>query len=135
VAPAPDLAPAILLVEDELAVRKLVRFVLEQEGYEVFEAVNGREALSHLERYPGRIDLVLTDVVMPDISGPELVSRLEALGNPIKVLFMSGYARKELLSRGLDEQAMKILRKPFTNEELIARVAGLIADEEASPRR
>jgi two-component system, cell cycle sensor histidine kinase and response regulator CckA len=135
VAPAPDLAPAILLVEDELAVRKLVRFVLEHEGYEVFEAVNGREALSQLELYPGRIDLILTDVVMPDISGPELVSRLEALGNPIKVLFMSGYARKELLSRGLDEQAMKILRKPFTNEELIARVAALIADDESGPRR
>jgi PAS domain S-box-containing protein len=121
--------PVILVVEDEPAVRGLVRSVLEAEGYRVHEAANGREALVHLERHAQQISLVLTDVVMPDINGPELVTRMESLGHSTRVLFMSGYADSKLLSRGLNEQTMRILRKPFTREELSGRVAEAIAED------
>ena len=124
----PAAAPRILVVEDEPAVRRLVRSVLEGEGYRVHEAANGREALEFLERRASHVDLILTDVVMPDINGPELVTRLGALGHSARILFMSGYADSKLLSRGLNERTMRILRKPFTPDELKTRVGELIAD-------
>jgi two-component system cell cycle sensor histidine kinase/response regulator CckA len=125
-----DLGPAVLVVEDEPSVRKLVRSVLEDEGYDVNEAANGREALEYLKRYSGQTDLILTDVVMPDINGPELVTRLSSLGHQTPVLFMSGYADSKLLTRGLNERTMKILRKPFTSQELTDRVAELVSSGE-----
>ena len=66
--------------------------MLEGEGYRVHEAANGREALEYLERRASHVDLILTDVVMPDINGPELVTRLAGLGHSARILFMSGYA-------------------------------------------
>ena len=95
-----------------------MRSVLEGQGYRVQEAANGREALEYLERRASRVDVILTDVVMPDINGPELVTRLSGLGHPARILFMSGYADSKLLSRGLNERTMRILRKPFTADEL-----------------
>ena len=124
----PAVAPRVLVVEDEPAVRRLVRSVLEAEGYRVHEAANGREALEYLERRASHVDLILTDVVMPDINGPELVTRLGGLGHSARILFMSGYADSKLLSRGLNERTMRILRKPFTPDELKIRVGELIAD-------
>ena len=118
-------ALGVLVVEDDVAVRRLVRLVLEEEGYGVKEAANGREALEFLQRRADRVDIILTDVVMPDINGPELVMRLASLGHTTPVLFMSGYADNQLLNRGLNEKEMNILRKPFTREELAARVAAL----------
>jgi PAS domain S-box-containing protein len=126
-----DTAATILVVEDEPAVRRLVRSVLESEGYRVQEAADGREALDFLERRRGRVDLILTDVVMPDVTGPELLARLGPVGHSAPVLFMSGYADSQLLSRGLSEKAIRILRKPFTGEELASRVADVLAETES----
>ena len=126
-------APVVLVVEDESAVRRLVRSVLEKDGYRVHEAANGRDALAYLDQRGGQIDLVLSDVVMPDISGPELVDRLAPLGYSTRVLFMSGYADSQLLSRGLDEQSIGVLHKPFTPAELAARVAEIMSKEETQP--
>jgi two-component system, cell cycle sensor histidine kinase and response regulator CckA len=128
-------ARVVLVVEDESAVRRLVRSVLEQSGYRVHEAADGRDALSYLERKGSAIDLILTDVVMPDIAGPELVARLAPLGHSTRILFMSGYADSQLLSRGLDERAIGVLHKPFTPAELSARVAEVMAEEETEPPR
>jgi two-component system, cell cycle sensor histidine kinase and response regulator CckA len=119
-------SPTVLVVEDEPAVRRLVCMVLEEEGYRVREASTGREALDLVARHAGAFDLVLTDVVMPDVNGPELVTRLAGLGHAVPVLFMSGYADSKLLSRGVSERTMTILRKPFTSAELKARVAELL---------
>jgi hypothetical protein len=121
----------ILVVEDEDLVRELVRTVLEEAGYRVFEAANGRQALDFLERQDLRIDLILTDVVMPDVNGPEFVSRLESVSSS-QVLFMSGYADSKLVSRGLGDRSVAVLQKPFSPEELRGRVASLVgaADEQ-----
>jgi PAS domain S-box-containing protein len=120
----------ILVVEDEPAVRRLVRTVLEDGGYHIREAANGREALEYLERGAGHVDLILTDVVMPDITGPELVARLAPLEHAIPVLFMSGYADTHLLNRGVNQSTIGVLRKPFTGEQLTTRVAEVIAQEQ-----
>jgi CheY-like chemotaxis protein len=122
-----DERTGILVVEDEDSVRELVRTVLEYEAdYRVFEAANGRQALDFLERNAGRVELILTDVVMPDINGPDFVSRLDSL-RELKVLFMSGYADSQLVSRGLPDRAVAILQKPFSPEDLLDRVAELLA--------
>ena len=105
--------------------RELVRTVLEESGYRVYEAANGRQALEFLERSSARIDLILSDVVMPDVNGPEFVSRLDEL-SASKVLFMSGYADSQLVNRGLSEHTVAILQKPFSPEQLRARVAELV---------
>jgi two-component system, cell cycle sensor histidine kinase and response regulator CckA len=126
----PGNARVVLVVEDESAMRRLVRSVLEQDGYRVHEAANGRDALGYIEQKGGRIDLILSDVVMPGITGPELVARLAPLGHSTRVLFMSGYADSQLLSRGLDERSIGILHKPFTPAELSARVAQIMAEDE-----
>ncbi len=123
-------ARVVLVVEDESAVRRLVRSVLEESGYRVQEAANGRDALTYLEQKGGQVDLVLSDVVMGDISGPELVARLAPLGYSTRILFMSGYADSQLLSRGLDERSIGVLHKPFTPAELSARVAEIMSEEE-----
>ncbi|MGZ4287311.1 MAG: PAS domain-containing hybrid sensor histidine kinase/response regulator [Solirubrobacteraceae bacterium] len=117
--------PAGLVVEDEPALRRLVRSVLDAEGYHTFEAANGRQALEFLERHQGTIDLVLTDVVMPEVGGPELGHRLATLRPETQVIYMSGYADSRLLNRGLRDQPTNVLRKPFSPDELAARVAGL----------
>jgi len=114
----------VLVVEDEDAVRDLVTSVLEEDGYRVYAAANGRQALDLLERHPG-IGLVLSDVVMPDLNGPELVARLQTLRPSAKVLFMSGYADSHLVSRGVNEASVKILHKPFSPAKLSEEVAAL----------
>jgi PAS domain S-box-containing protein len=123
----------VLLVDDESGVRRLVRSVLEPAGYRVHEAANGRDALAYIEHKSSDIDLIISDVAMPGITGPELVARLAPLGQSPRVLFMSGYADSQLLKRGLDDRAIGVLHKPFTAEELTARVAAVMSEDEPSP--
>ncbi len=124
--PGPGHRPTVLVVEDEAAVRRLVRSILEGAGYRILEASNGREALASL-RGRDRADLLLTDVVMPDVTGPELVSHLSEFEHPVPVLFMSGYADSQLLRRGVSEEAVSILHKPFTADELTNMVEQVLS--------
>jgi signal transduction histidine kinase/ActR/RegA family two-component response regulator len=121
----------ILLVEDQAAVRRLVREVLTRFGHEVLEASNGVEALAVAER-AGTIDLLLTDIVMPQMDGAELARRLRRRAPGLAVLYMSGYADEAL--RGLEEGAT-FLPKPFLAEELTAAVARAVrAGREDAPQ-
>lgn len=123
VAPDPALgSETILLVEDEAAVRSLVRKVLERRGYTVLEATNGAEAIQLAESFPGRIDLILTDVVMPDITGPILVETLAPRLPLARVLFMSGYTDQEIIRHGVDAFHAGFIGKPFAPDELAAKV-------------
>src|SRR5204862_7148995 len=112
-----------LLVEDEPALRDLAALILEGEGYLVLQAGDGGEAITVAERHRGPIDLLLTDVVMPRVSGPELAQRLRALRPGLEVLYMSGYNDSGLMSRGLEEASVNLLAKPFTPDELAEQVA------------
>ena len=119
---APKGSGTILLVEDEPAVRALARRVLEQSGYNVLEAADGVEAERVMSRHAGPLDLVLTDVVMPNLGGKALVERLRARHPALNVLFMSGYPEGEIERRGLTGDRAAYLEKPFSPQTLRDRV-------------
>jgi PAS domain S-box-containing protein len=112
----------ILLVEDEDAVCSLVKEVLESSGYEVLEAKGAHEALEVGERHKKHIHLLLTDVVMPHMSGRELAEHLAPLHPETKVLYMSGYADHAVLHHSLLDPGTALLQKPFTAEALARKL-------------
>jgi two-component system cell cycle sensor histidine kinase/response regulator CckA len=115
-------AETILLVEDEAAVRTLAKRVLSQKGYRVFEASDGAIALRVAAAHVGEIDLVLTDVAMPNLGGRGMVEELRELSPAIRVLFMSGYPRDEIFPENGSASRVPYLQKPFTSETLFAEV-------------
>ncbi len=124
----PHGSETVLLVEDELAVRELTRRILRQLGYEVLAARDGADALSLLEHCDHRPDLLITDVVMPQLSGPELVANLRARWPQLRVLYISGYSAEELRRLRLleDTAADYLLRKPFSMFALAGKVRDLL---------
>jgi PAS domain S-box-containing protein len=118
----------LLLVEDEDAVRALVRNVLKERGYRVMEASRGQDALDLAEQYWGQIDLLVTDVVMPQMNGRELARRLANVHPHIKVLYISGYTDNAAWYQdGLDSGAA-FLQKPFSPEALAHKVREVLGD-------
>ena len=116
----------ILLVEDERAVRELLRKVLTAHGYTVIEARHGRDALLELERHSGAIHLLITDVVMPEMGGRELAQRLLELRPAMRVLYMSGYTNDEVLQKGIDGQALAFIQKPFASDDFLRKVRDVL---------
>jgi PAS domain S-box-containing protein len=129
---APRGDETVLVVEDEDGVRELVRQILQERGHAVLTARHGRDALMIAERYERDIDLLVTDVVMPQMGGGELVERLTARRPNLKVLYMSGYTNDEVLGRGVEESAAAFLHKPFTADQLMARVREVLDRTPAS---
>ena len=116
----------ILLVEDEDAVRALARHVLTSCGYVVLEAADGREAVRLAEQHHGRIDLVVSDVVMPYLGGRQLVERLAAVRPGLKVLFLSGYTDDAVVRHGVREAEYAFLQKPFSPTALAQKVRDVL---------
>jgi CheY-like chemotaxis protein len=112
----------VLLAEDEEQVRRMTRTILEMNGYHVLEASSGDEALATYKQHEGRIDLVITDVVMPQMSGRELAQSLEALRPGIKVLYVSGYTDDAIVRHGLLDEGIAFIQKPFTPEAFSRKV-------------
>lgn len=112
----------VLLVEDEEMVRKLARQILTTQGYEVLEAANGGAALLSCERHQGRIHLLLTDVIMPEMSGRELAERLHRERPEMRILFMSGYTDDAIVHHGVLEEGANFIQKPFAPDALAAKV-------------
>ena len=112
----------ILLVEDNEQVRELAVIILEREGYEVLVAKNGTEALARLDEHHGRVDLLLTDVVMPEMNGKELFHKASARYPYIKVIYMSGYTDDVIARHGVMEAGVNFIQKPFAVKGLITKV-------------
>jgi len=112
-------AATILLVEDDEIMRGLTRQLLQQHGYNVVEADDGKSALEWVESHPNPVDLVLTDVVMRRMSGPELVDRLNASRPNLKVVFMSGYTGELIAEREVLKRGVTLLEKPFSRTALL----------------
>ena len=112
----------VLVVEDEDAVRKLAERILQSAGYRVLTAAGGRDALLLCERYEGRIDLLLTDVVMPKMSGRELWEHLVKLRPTLKVLYMSGYTDNAIVHHGVLDPGTHFVSKPFTVVDLTTKI-------------
>lgn len=118
----PRTAETILLVEDEAAVRSLAKKVLSQKGYRVLEASDGAIALRIAASHVGEIDLVLTDVAMPNLGGRGMVEELRELSPGLRVLFMSGYPKEEVFPDKETARHTPYLQKPFTSDALFAEV-------------
>ncbi|MFN8458930.1 MAG: response regulator [Anaerolineae bacterium] len=116
----------ILLVEDNEMVRNLVRVALRNYGYTLLEAEQGDQALTLAEQHEGGLDLLLTDVVMPQMSGREVAERLKARYPHLKVLFMSGYTDDEVIRHGLLTDEVEFISKPFSPSFLAAKVREML---------
>jgi CheY-like chemotaxis protein len=112
----------VLVVEDEEALREVTRRLLTRQGYTVITAGNGAEALDTAATYQGEIDLLLTDVIMPQMLGKEAAEQIRHTRPHIRVLYMSGYAQPVLASQGRLEPNVTLLDKPFTERELLDKV-------------
>jgi len=122
----------VLLVEDEESVRQLVRETLSSRGYNVVEAENGEAGLAAAEKHTGVIHLVITDVVMPGMSGREMVKQLSHSRQGTKVLYLSGYTEDSIISEGAIESGTAFLQKPFTLQNLSKKVREVLGSDAAS---
>jgi two-component system, cell cycle sensor histidine kinase and response regulator CckA len=116
--PSPDGKKTILVVDDEPEVRKLVSAMVTRHGFNVLTADSGEHAITLFKKHPGEIDLLLTDVVAPGMSGPVIADKLAELQPGLKVLFMSGYDNTQVVQHYVVEKGHTLLPKPFTLEEL-----------------
>jgi PAS domain S-box-containing protein len=126
----------VLIVEDEDQLRDLAQQILEENGYSVFTAANGADGLRVCEEFRGRFDLVITDVVMPLMSGTELAEKMAPLQPQAKVLYMSGYTNDSMVRHGVLEQQVLFLQKPFTPASFARKVREVLdgrSDKSAEP--
>jgi CheY-like chemotaxis protein len=112
----------VLLVEDEERLRELLAHVLRDNGYKVITAANGKMALHVLEAHGGPLDLLLTDVVMPEMRGQELAETLQKTHPELAVIYMSGYTDNALIHSGAMTEGMAFLQKPFTPDVVLRRI-------------
>lgn len=119
-------AKRVLLVDDEDLVRRLARRMLDEAGYQVLEAAHGHEALDIVGRGDPAIDLVVTDVVMPDIDGRELGLRLARSAPELPIVYISAFAASDIFNRGSPRPEAPFLQKPFGAAELVALVDSLL---------
>jgi CheY-like chemotaxis protein len=116
----------VLILEDEDGVRELTARVLRERGYQVRLARNGGEALANLGNGNSLPNLLLTDVIVPDMGTEELESKVHTLVPDLPILYMSGYPRDDILARGLLRRDQPFLQKPFTGEDLVEEVGRMM---------
>lgn len=120
--PLPKGTETVLLVEDEEGVRRMASKMIESLGYTLITASDGEEGVQVAESYQGKIDLIVTDVVMPNLSGPEMIDRLRLSLGHIPHLYVSGFTMDKLKEHGADESEHFLIRKPYSRETLARRI-------------
>jgi len=115
----------VLLVDDDLTVRRLVSESLQISGYRVLEAYSGRDAIAISEHHPGRIDLLLSDIVMPGMTGVELADHLKKLRPDMRIMFLSGYDQGMLVV----DKGWQFIRKPFLPSALTQKVGEMLKEQ------
>jgi PAS domain S-box-containing protein len=123
----------LLLVEDEDQVRRIVRAILEQQGYEVLTAANGEEALKLAKLHGEGIHMLMTDVVMPQMSGRQLAEELTSIRPELKVLYMSGYTDDAIVRHGLLDASLNFIQKPFDAASVARKVREVLDSEARTP--
>lgn len=122
-----DYLATILLVEDEASVRCVTREVLESEGYRVVEAEDAIDGIRVYEMARGKIDLILTDVVMPGMNGRDMARKLTERHSGLKIMFMSGYTDNPVLREAFSDRNTIFLQKPFTVQTLCGKIRDMLA--------
>ncbi|MEJ2636082.1 MAG: response regulator [Calditrichia bacterium] len=110
------------MVEDEEDVRTLIHEILKSTGYEVLEAGSADEAINFCRNQNNSVNLILTDVIMPKMNGPELVKKCAEFRKDLKILYLSGYTNNTIINHGVLETGVAFLQKPFTAENLLNKV-------------
>ncbi len=128
--PAPIGDETILLVEDEPAILEMTRRMLERKGYSVVPAATPADAISIADTYVGKIDLLMTDVVMPEMNGRDLAKKITAFFPEIKLLFMSGYSANVITQQGVLNDGVAFMEKPFSMNELAEKIRGVLDDDQ-----
>jgi len=123
----------VLVVEDDNSVRSLVRRVLETSGFTVISASSGVEALALCDRQQHKIDLLLTDVIMPQMSGRDLAGHIRERYPDMQVLFMSGYTSNAIANNGVLEPGMNFIGKPFTAADLSEKIQEILGAVQHGP--
>jgi len=129
---APRPRGVVLLVEDEPSVRRVTLRMLESRGYPVLLAETPDEAMQIAAAHAGAIDLLLSDVQLPGLDGPELARRLREQRPGLKVVFISGYTREEAIANAPDDPTCEFLQKPFTPKQLEDMLARILAAPEST---
>jgi len=122
----------ILVVEDEQTVLDFTAAALRSSGYDVLTATGPVEALKHFEQYGNKIEMLLSDVMMPDISGPELAKIMLERNPDLKIVFMTGYADVKFSISGINEESLYVIVKPFSTYELSKMVHNCLRDKNKS---
>jgi len=122
----------VLLVEDEAVVREITGQLLVNAGYRVLESSNAAHALELVRKYQGRVDLLLTDVVMPEMNGIDLAEQLRKLAPNLITVFMSGYAQSDLV-RSIRASSAIHVQKPFTGNFLLSQIEQALTHEQRDP--
>jgi CheY-like chemotaxis protein len=117
----------VLLLEDEIAILRMVERLLKQMGYRVLATGSPIEAIAIAEHHPEPIDVLLTDVVMPELNGNDLANRVRSFLPDIRVLFMSGYTANIIAHRGVIDKDVTMIQKPFSKKELSAKIREVLA--------
>ncbi len=118
-----------MLLEEEPAILKMTARMLERQGYKVLTASSPGESLRLAELHPGRIDLLVTDVVMPEMNGRELARNLPCLYTDLKRLFMSGYTADVIAHHGVLDQGVHFIQKPFSMHDLVAKTREVLEEK------
>jgi PAS domain S-box-containing protein len=129
----PGAGQVVLVVEDEPALREVTRRTLVENGYQVIAAASGTEALSFFTSRPEHIDLLLTDVIMPQMQGKELADKVLALHPDTPVVFMSGYTQGLLSTQGVQEPGIHLIEKPFSEATLLTKLHQVLREPSARP--
>ena len=124
--PVPTGNETILLVEDEPAILRMTRMMLERKGYSVLPAGIPADAISIANAYVGKIHLLMTDVVMPEMNGRDLAEKITAIFSEIKLLFVSGYAANVITHQGVLDDGAAFMQKPFAANELAKKIRDVL---------
>jgi CheY-like chemotaxis protein len=116
----------VLIVEDNAAILKLTQRMLKRLGYRVLAANSPQKAIAMARNHPEPIDLLLTDVIMPESNGRDLALRMEGICPRIKVLYMSGYTSNIIVNRGVLNEDVVLLQKPFSKNELASKIKDVL---------
>jgi CheY-like chemotaxis protein len=122
----------VLVVDDERPVRELVMRMLREAGYDTLQAVDGRDAWRQLRSTAATVDAIVADVVMPHMTGTELLARVQGDRPELPIVLMSGYSAEDLRARGLEQYPVPLITKPFTQADLLTAVNQLLGKDSRS---